>query len=478
MKRAPWAVAAPASVSRTSATPPWPWGQPSTTHRPPGAEGSTSRWPWEMISTPRSSWARHSSGMRQPSAARRERHSGVSTAGGAMPLGSPLSYTRTSTVQPRARALKSRETAIPTPGTPPPTIASRDPLVSLPPFIIALAPPPSIGTSWGYESFLKLVPLGRLGGPELRRAVHHHPVAPLAFGLVERLVRGPQQLVGALARVGGRVVGDSHAHAQPEGGGAAVRAGDLHAPQARADALGEHRRLGRRLVGQEGDELIASEARREVHLAQVGAQQVGERQDGAVAHVMAHAVVDGLEVIQIDDHHGQGVVIAVGALELLLQPCGQGAEVGQARERVRLGHLLQALLLLALAQGPIDARHELAGARRLVHEVHRAHLQALLQGGLVRIAREEDDRHGLRGPVVLQGLEHHQSVLVIQEAIQEDQVRAPLAGEFHAGVPTVRAHDVDPGGDQLQPALAPALVLIHEQDPGLLAMLVVPLHSS
>src|SRR5690242_14507780 len=95
--------------------------------------------------------------------------------------GSLLSYTRTSSAQPRALPLKSSEAASPAPAIPPPMMATLEPLASLLPFIRALAPP-----SLGPLGVLGLsVPLN-LGGRNLRcPAVHHHPIAPLALGLVE-----------------------------------------------------------------------------------------------------------------------------------------------------------------------------------------------------------------------------------------------------------------------------------------------------
>ena len=65
-------------------------------------------------------------------------------------------------------------------------------------------------------------------------------------------------------------------------------------------------------------------------------------------------------------------------------------------------------------------------------EVHRAHLQALLQGGLVRVAGEEDDGDGLGAQVALERLQHREAVAAGQEAIQEDEVRPVLPGQLHA----------------------------------------------
>ncbi len=106
-------------------------GHASTTHRGPPPARSSLRSRPETTSTPASSTAPHSGGMRQPSAESRERHSAERTAGARCSASSLRpSKMRTSTRFPRARAVKSSAAAVATPLTPPPRTATFAPLSS------------------------------------------------------------------------------------------------------------------------------------------------------------------------------------------------------------------------------------------------------------------------------------------------------------------------------------------------------------
>ena len=51
---------------------------------------------------------------------------------------------------------------------------------------------------------------------------------------------------------------------------------------------------------------------------------------------MAEAVVDRLEVVDVGDHEREARPVPRGALELVLEPGGQGPAVGEARQSVRV----------------------------------------------------------------------------------------------------------------------------------------------
>ena len=85
----------------------------------------------------------------------------------------------------------------------------------------------------------------------------------------------------------------------------AALAGDVERlAERRAQPAGGHRRL--RLVGDAGAEdreLVAAEARDQVALADRAAQALGDLDQQPVAGLVAEAVVDDLEVVEVEEQH-------------------------------------------------------------------------------------------------------------------------------------------------------------------------------
>ena len=98
---------------------------------------------------------------------------------------------------------------------------------------------------------------------------------------------------------------------------------------------------GRRSVGQQHAELVAAEAGDGVALAERLLQAVRDLLQQAVARVVAERVVDLLEVVEVDQHHGRGDVRAAAGGDRLLDAVAEERAVGQAGERV-----VQRLVLL------------------------------------------------------------------------------------------------------------------------------------
>ena len=88
------------------------------------------------------------------------------------------------------------------------------------------------------------------------------------------------------------------------------------------DALGHLDDGGRiRSVLQQDGELVATEPRRGVARAQATAQPVGDGTQQLVAGTVAEAVVDHLEVVEVDEgHRGGGHVVAARAVQRVLDP--------------------------------------------------------------------------------------------------------------------------------------------------------------
>src|SRR5512142_2547761 len=127
-------------------------------------------------------------------------------------------------------------------------------------------------------------------------------VAALALGDVERLVgprhqRRQRDLVGAARQRGDADRGGHLERRIVDGEGGGLDGG--------ADAVGDDLGAGDADVGQKDAELLAAVAREDVADAQAAAHDLDEaRQDGVAAEV-AEAVVDLLEVIEVEDDERQ-----------------------------------------------------------------------------------------------------------------------------------------------------------------------------
>ena len=119
-------------------------------------------------------------------------------------------------------------------------------------------------------------------------------------------------------------------------------------------------------------ELVAAEARAEADLATDRAQALGDRLQHAVAEHVAHAVVDVLEVVEVEEEHAGKRTVLRRARKRLVQLHQELAPVGQARQRVVGGEVLQlarALLDLRLELAMVLARKVLRGRQPFGHLV-------------------------------------------------------------------------------------------------------------
>ncbi len=153
------------------------------------------------------------------------------------------------------------------------------------------------------------------------------------------------------------------------------------------DQLLRHRgglaRLGD--VLQQHAELVAADARDEVVAAHAGAQARGDHLEQAVAHVVAEPVVHLLEVVEVDEQHGGGLVVAPRVRHGFARALLEHGAVRQPGERVVVREELQAprvvlqldrgeaqVLLRALERGDVVAEHVEAEHRALGREVRHA----------------------------------------------------------------------------------------------------------
>ena len=121
---------------------------------------------------------------------------------------------------------------------------------------------------------------------------------------------------------------------------------DLHRLRQVLDDLLRHRRgVGRALdLRQHHHELVAAGAADRVHHPQLLDQAARHFLQQHVAHRVAERVVDGLEAVEVDEHHRGLLAVAVGERERLRQAVLQQPPVRQAGERVVVGEVLRALL--------------------------------------------------------------------------------------------------------------------------------------
>jgi hypothetical protein len=99
-------------------------------------------------------------------------------------------------------------------------------------------------------------------------------------------------------------------------------------------------------IGEDGGELVATQPRDRVHIAQRGAHPARDLDQQPVTDLVAMGVVDRLETIQIDVGEREELVIAPHPPHVLAQPVGEQRPVRQAGQGVVPGDVLERALRL------------------------------------------------------------------------------------------------------------------------------------
>src|SRR5690606_32301227 len=201
----------------------------------------------------------------------------------------------------------------------------------------------------------------------LSRATNLHPLTVLLaimtglglFGLVGALLAEVHQVVGA-PQEGLGVVAVDGVRGHADGGGEA-HAVDLDLGDELGEALGGSLRLGGANLGQQQHELVAGPAEGVVGGAQLARQRLGDRDERGVAGGVPEAVVDLLEVVEVDHHQVERVPVALGARQLGLQPALEALAVAQSRQPVGDEALLEPPDLLRLPDDHGDVLGERLG---------------------------------------------------------------------------------------------------------------------
>ncbi|HRH28702.1 MAG TPA: hypothetical protein PKV17_07975, partial [Aquabacterium sp.] len=97
-------------------------------------------------------------------------------------------------------------------------------------------------------------------------------------------------------------------------------------------------------VFQHQQELVAAQAPQGVLLAHTLAQSLGHHLEQQVARGVSQAVVDGLEVVQVDEDHAHQRLMSARQVHGMVQPLMDHGAVGQLGQGVVVGHARQARL--------------------------------------------------------------------------------------------------------------------------------------
>ena len=169
---------------------------------------------------------------------------------------------------------------------------------------------------------------------------------PLALRRVHRGVGVPQQMVGALP---------AQPEAQPDAGAGPDRpvADGDRALQLLQRPLGDPQRVVLGGVGHQDREFVAAEPGDRVGLPHHAGQPAGHLDQDLVAGAVPEAVVDGLELVQVEHQHTRRPGAALGAGAGLPDPVAQQRAIGQAGQRVVERHPLELDARLIQREGPL-----------------------------------------------------------------------------------------------------------------------------
>jgi hypothetical protein len=137
-------------------------------------------------------------------------------------------------------------------------------------------------------------------------------------------------------------------------------------------------------VGEYDDKLVPTQARNDVGTAHAAREAVRHLAQQLVTGMVAQRVVHGLEMVQVDEQHGQVAVGLLGLRDLAFELLHQVAAVGQLGECVvqrEEGLALLHLLACADVAGHHDAVVAVQLRHGLAHHLHRNVVPVLVRDG-------------------------------------------------------------------------------------------------
>ena len=112
------------------------------------------------------------------------------------------------------------------------------------------------------------------------------------------------------------------------------------------DALRDHLRLFGVDLGQDDPELVTAQPCQDVCLADPAPKRRGDRLEQVIARFVPELVVDGFEMIQIEQEHGPAAAVAGRGLGLLRERLLEAPPVEQRRQKIVIDEVLQTPLEL------------------------------------------------------------------------------------------------------------------------------------
>ena len=109
----------------------------------------------------------------------------------------------------------------------------------------------------------------------------------------------------------------------------------------RQDPLSQlRRRVGLAQAALHDRELVAAEARQGVRIPQAGGDPFRHGDQQPIADDVAVAVVDQLEVIDVEEVQADELARPIGAAQRLIEPVGEQQTIGQVGERIMMSEVL------------------------------------------------------------------------------------------------------------------------------------------
>ena len=135
-------------------------------------------------------------------------------------------------------------------------------------------------------------------------------------------------------------------------------------------------------------ELVTADARHEVSRTHALLQSPSDDAQHGIARLVTPQVVDRLEAVEVDEEHGE----AVAEIEARLEHLHEVRAVGEARERVVMGEVLE-LVTHVIELAHVMGRGDDAGDDRVVEHAGELEPQRSAGGRIAREGQSHLERH-------------------------------------------------------------------------------------
>ena len=215
-----------------------------------------------------------------------------------------------------------------------------------------------------------------------------HPISTGPLATVQPAVRNPEQTFGFPAVI--------WPLGNPEGGGypdTGITIGQIAFSNPLAQLIHQDKRIRRLHIPQNQAELLATEAADEVRASQALGQASADVFENIVSGLVAQGVVHKLEVVNVHDHESKTGSAAITLGDGPIQCALEIAAIGEARQRISLGHIHQALLgLFAAPLIQVNERQHQGTAQHHVEQIdHRVGAADLAKVDVVDNAADDHE---------------------------------------------------------------------------------------